>query len=107
MISSSLANLTRNAVKYAGDAGSIEVTAQKRNSMIDIKVRDNGPGVPENLLDQLFELFFRAEASRDRDTGGVGLGLAIVKTCAEACKGAVVARNSKPTGFAVTISIPA
>jgi len=100
-----LANLVRNAVKYAGDAGPIYVSAEKRKDVVEIEVRDNGSGVPEDLLDQLFEPFFRPEASRDRDSGGVGLGLAIVKTCVETCKGAVSASNLKPNGFAVTITL--
>jgi two-component system sensor histidine kinase CpxA len=93
----------RNAVKYAGDVGPIHVSAEKRKDEVAIEVRDTGPGVSENLLDQLFEPFFRPEPSRNRDSGGVGLGLAIVKTCVETCQGTVSARNLKPKGFAVTI----
>ena len=102
-----IANMVRNAVKYAGDAGPIEVTAQKKNGVVEIEVRDAGAGVPEDLLDQLFEPFFRPEPSRDRDSGGVGLGLAIVKTCVETCQGTVSAANLKPKGFAVTITLNA
>jgi two-component system sensor histidine kinase CpxA len=102
-----LANLVRNAVKYAASNGSIRVTAEKRADKVIIEVRDQGPGVPEHLLDQLFEPFFRPEASRDRDSGGVGLGLAIVKTCVEACKGTVSAANLQPHGFAVTTTLNA
>ena len=105
LLTRALANMLRNAVKYAADAGPIVVTAQKRNNGVDIEVRDMGSGVPEDLLDQLFEPFFRPEASRDRDTGGVGLGLTIVKTCVETCKGTVTASNIKSGGFAVTIHL--
>ncbi|MDY6838908.1 MAG: HAMP domain-containing sensor histidine kinase [Thermodesulfobacteriota bacterium] len=105
LLSRALANLVRNAVKYAGADGPIYLNAEKRNDVVEIEVRDAGSGVPENLLDQLFEPFFRPEASRDRDSGGVGLGLAIVKTCIETCKGTVSARNLEPTGFAVTITL--
>jgi two-component system sensor histidine kinase CpxA len=105
LLTRALANLVRNAVKYAQDAGPINVTAEERNGVVEIEVRDAGPGVPEDLLDQLFEPFFRPEASRDRDSGGVGLGLAIVKTCVETCKGTVTAANNKPKGFAVTITL--
>ncbi len=107
LLTRALANLLRNAVNYAADAGPIEINAQKRNGGVEIDVRDTGAGVPEDLLDQLFEPFFRPEASRDRDTGGVGLGLAIVKTCIETCKGTVSAANLKPKGFAVTIHLNA
>lgn len=107
LLSRGLANLLRNAVKYAGDAGPIHISAWKRKSTVMMKVWDVGPGVPEDLVEQLFEPFFRPEASRNRDSGGVGLGLAIVKTCIETCKGTVSAQNLKPKGFAVTITLPA
>jgi two-component system sensor histidine kinase CpxA len=100
-----IANLLRNAAKYAEGAGPIYVTAEKRIGVVEIEVRDSGPGVPEDLLDQLFEPFFRPEASRDRDSGGVGLGMAIVKTCVKTCNGNVSASNLKPNGFAVTITL--
>lgn len=103
LLTRALANLVRNAVKYAGDNPPIYVLAEKKKDMVSIEVRDIGPGVSENLLDQLFEPFFRPEPSRDRDSGGVGLGLAIVKTCVETCGGKVIARNLNPRGFAVTI----
>lgn len=107
LLTRALANLLRNAVKYAADAGPVVIDAQKRNGRVDIQVRDAGSGVPDDLLDQLFEPFFRPEASRDRNSGGVGLGLAIVKTCVETCKGTVSAANLKPNGFAVTIHLNA
>jgi two-component system sensor histidine kinase CpxA len=107
LLTRALANLLRNAVKYAGNAGPIYVSAQRRKDAVAIEVRDSGDGVPEDLLNQLFEPFFRPEPSRNRDSGGVGLGLAIVKTCVEACKGTVTAANLKPNGFAVTITLKA
>ena len=103
LLTRALANLVRNAVKYAENAGPINIAAVKRKDAVEIEIRDAGPGVPEDLLDQLFEPFFRPEASRDRDSGGVGLGMAIVKTCVESCKGTVSAANLQPNGFAVTI----
>jgi two-component system sensor histidine kinase CpxA len=105
LLTRALANLVRNAVKYAEDAGPINVTAEKKMDVVEIEVRDSGPGVPEDLLDQLFEPFFRPEASRDRDSGGVGLGMAIVKTCIETWKGTVSASNLQPNGFVVTITL--
>lgn len=107
LLTRAIANLVRNAVKYAGDAGAIYISAEKRKDVVEIEVRDNGSGVPEDLLDQLFEPFFRQEPSRDRDSGGVGLGLAIVKTCVETCEGTVAARNLQPNWFAVSISLKA
>lgn len=100
-----LANLLRNAVKYAGEAGPILVAAQEKDGQVILTVKDSGPGVAEEHLDRLFDPFFRPEPSRDRDSGGVGLGMAIVKTCVAACKGTVSARNREPKGFAVTITL--
>ena len=105
LLTRALANLVRNAVKYAGDVGPIHVSAERRRDEVAIEVRDTGPGVPEDFLDRLFEPFFRPEASRDRDSGGVGLGMAIVKTCVETCKGTVSAANLQPNGFVVTITL--
>jgi two-component system sensor histidine kinase CpxA len=105
LLARALANIIRNAVKYAGDAGPIQVSAIRKGNKIEIQVKDSGPGVTDDLVEQLFEPFFRPEPSRDRCSGGVGLGLAIVKTCVETCKGTVSARNLKPKGFAVTITL--
>jgi two-component system sensor histidine kinase CpxA len=105
LLARALANIIRNAVKYAGNAGPIHVSAKRLGEKIEIQVKDSGPGVPDDLVKHLFEPFFRPEPSRDRFSGGVGLGLAIVKTCIETCKGTVSARNLKPKGFAVTITL--
>jgi two-component system sensor histidine kinase CpxA len=107
LLARALANIVRNAIRYAGDFGPIHITAENKREAVVIEVRDAGPGVPQELVEQLFEPFFRPEPSRSRDTGGVGLGLAIVKTCIEACDGTVSARNLEPVGFAVTITLGA
>ncbi len=98
-----LANLVRNALRYAGQAGAITVSALHKDGAVLVTVADQGPGIPEASLQQVFDPFYRAEPSRSRDTGGVGLGLAIVKTCVEACQGTVSARNRAPHGLEVQI----
>jgi two-component system sensor histidine kinase CpxA len=55
--------------------------------------------VPEEALAKLGEPFYRPDAARTREDGGVGLGLAIVRSCIEACQGTVTFRNRKPVGF--------
>lgn len=105
LLARALANIIRNAVKYAGKAGPIYISAKNEGNKIAIKIKDSGPGVPEDLVKHIFEPFFRPEPSRDRGSGGVGLGLAIVKTCIETCKGTVSAQNLKPKGFAITITL--
>lgn len=101
----SLSNLIRNAIHYAGHAGSITITAAPRGDKIDLTVSDNGPGVPAEALAQVFDPFYRVDPSRARETGGVGLGLAIVKTCVESCGGTVTARNRQPSGLEVIITL--
>ncbi|MFZ3047382.1 MAG: ATP-binding protein [Desulfatirhabdiaceae bacterium] len=111
LLTRALANIIRNAVKYAGeekkDGAAIRIEAKKIKEEVLIEICDSGPGVPEDLVSRLFEPFFRPEPSRDRDSGGVGLGLAIVKTCIETCKGGVSARNLDPEGFCVAITLSA
>ncbi len=102
-----LCNIVRNAVRYAGAAGPIEVTAQRDSEQVAIHVMDHGPGVPEDELENLFRPFYRPEFARQRETGGTGLGLAIVRDCVEACGGTVHCRNRQPVGFEVQITVPA
>ncbi len=107
LLTRALSNLLRNAVRYAGEAGPITVRAQREQDQVTISVADHGPGVPPSDLARLFDPFYRADASRDRETGGVGLGLAIVKTCVESCGGTVACRNLEPAGLEVAIRLQA
>lgn len=100
-----IANLVRNAIRYAGESGPITVSAGRSGSSVEIRVADSGPGLPEASLEQVFEPFYRPESDRRRETGGTGLGLAIVKSCVEACKGKVFARNHQPSGLEVIITL--
>ena len=106
LLERAVANGVRNAVRYAGKAGPIEIkagfagtVAEDGTALIALEINDHGPGVPPVVLDRLFDPFFRPEADRARETGGVGLGLAIVKTCVEACGGSVSVHNREPHGL--------
>ena len=101
----SLANLLRNAIRYASHAGPITVSAAERGNEVTITVADNGPGLPESELENVFRPFYRPEFARQRETGGSGLGLAIVRSCIEACGGAVSCRNRSPKGLEVAIRL--
>jgi two-component system sensor histidine kinase CpxA len=103
----SLANLVRNAVRYAGQAGPIQVSASSLGQDVSIRVTDQGPGVPDAEIEEIFKPFYRPEFARQRETGGSGLGLAIVKSCIEACGGIVRCRNRSPQGLEVEIRLPA
>ena len=106
LLQRALSNLVRNALRYAGDAGPITITARREGSNCVILVTDLGPGVPPAHLDRIFDAFYRIEPDRARNTGGAGLGLAIVKTCIEACGGTVTAKNREPRGLEVRLTLP-
>ena len=103
LLQRALANVIRNAIQHAGDAGPIVVAARRDGSEVALSVVDSGPGVPAESLPKLFDPFYRVDTSRARETGGVGLGLTIVKTCVEACGGRVTCRNREPRGFEVSL----
>jgi len=102
----SVSNVLRNAIRYAGTDGPIEISARQVDTQAVISVADHGPGVPPAELDEILKPFYRPEGARQRETGGVGLGLAIVRSCMEACGGTVSCRNRAPKGFLVELRIP-
>ncbi len=105
LLTRALANVIRNAVRYAAEAGPITIAASPVENRVRLTVADCGAGVPEEEIGKLFDPFYRPESDRARTTGGAGLGLAIVKTCIEACQGTVAARNLKPYGFEVSMEL--
>jgi two-component system sensor histidine kinase CpxA len=107
LLSRALGSVLRNAVRYAGGAGPITVSAAPQQGGIALIVADSGSGVPAESLPRLFDAFYRPDSARARETGGAGLGLAVVKTCVEACGGRVAARNRGRTGFEVIFALPA
>ena len=106
LLERSIANVLRNAVRYAGKQGPICILATSQNDTIELNISDKGPGVPAESLEHLFDPFYRPAPARDRASGGTGLGLAIVKTGIEACAGTVSCANLKPHGFEVRIKLP-
>lgn len=105
LLQRAVANILRNAIRYAGHAGPVHVEAQTTATHVLLTVSDNGPGAPPALLHRLCDPFFRTESARTREMGGVGLGLAIVKRCVEACRGSILIRNRKPSGLEVEVKL--
>jgi two-component system sensor histidine kinase CpxA len=103
MIHSALENIVRNALQYTTDKVEINL---ERNSVYKISIRDFGPGVAEDQLDNLFEPFYRVEGSRYKKTGGYGLGLAIARRAIEAHGGEISAHNAKGGGLLIVATIP-
>ena len=94
-------NLIENAVKYGNEGGKVIVHFNEGRKFIEIAVRDNGPGIPHEHLNRIFERFYRIDKSRSKDIGGTGLGLAIVKHILNAhnTKIAVMSKPEKGTTF--------
>lgn len=97
-----LANLLHNAIKYGVRA---RVTTSD-GAVVMVRVRDEGPGIPTEYLDQVFEPFFRVESSRNRDTGGTGLGLCIARDVAQSHGGSVSLKNHPDGGLEATLALP-
>jgi signal transduction histidine kinase len=97
-----LSNLIGNAVQY-GKAATISVVDSA--DRLQICIRDQGPGIPENELARVFEPFHRLEASRSRDTGGTGLGLSIARNIARAHGGDIVLRNLPQGGLEAVLTL--
>jgi two-component system OmpR family sensor kinase len=102
-----LANLTRNALIHTPVDSPIEVAVWREQDRAVLEVRDHGPGLPEDIGDQVFERFWRADQGRRRGPGGAGLGLAIVKAIVQAHHGEVHARNVPDGGAVFRVELPA
>jgi two-component system sensor histidine kinase CpxA len=84
----------------------VDVDVVAEASQVSLQVRDYGPGVPDEALDQIFRPFFRVEEDRNRENGGgVGLGLAIAQRAVRLHHGEIQARNMKP-GLLVEMTLP-
>jgi len=102
-----MANLLNNAAKFTHPGGDIHVHSAYSSGMIRISVRDNGIGMPSELLSQAFDLFVQGDTTVDRSLGGLGLGLALVKHLIGLHGGTVAADSDGPDhGSAFTIDIP-
>ncbi len=105
LLARAIGNVLRNAIRYAGEAGPIVLSATTRGAHVFLAITDSGPGVAPETLHRLFDPFYRPETARTREGGGAGLGLAIVKSCVEACSGSVAVKNALPHGLEVTMTL--
>jgi signal transduction histidine kinase len=96
------ANLIDNAIKYGGCA-EVRLTTEAGAALVE--VADRGPGLPQRELERVFEPFYRAEPSRNRETGGMGLGLAVARSIARAHGGDVTLRSTA-AGLTAVVRLP-
>ena len=109
LLRSALDNVVRNALRYTPEGSSVVITTHPKDDSgrVAIVVRDHGPGVAPEMIERVFDPFFRADAARDRDRGGTGLGLAIARQAMVAHGGSATAANHPDRGFAVRLEWPA
>jgi len=98
-----LMNLIDNAIKYSDYA---YVILEEHPQGARILIRDSGPGIPESDLEQVFEPFYRVDASRNSETGGLGMGLSVARTIIIEHRGSIRLSNRRPHGLEVEIDLP-
>ena len=110
MLRRGIENVVRNAVRYTAENTQVDISVSRhRGASGDsaiVRIRDHGPGVPENALSKLFLPFYRVADARDRQTGGTGIGLAITERAVRLHGGTVTAANAPDGGLIVEITLP-
>ncbi len=101
-----LLNLVDNAIKYTPVDGHIRVTVRRVQHQVLIEVTDNGPGISAEHQAKIFERFYRVDAGRARDMGGVGLGLAIARWIVEYNQGVIDVTSATGQGATFRITLP-
>jgi signal transduction histidine kinase len=104
-IESVIRNLLENAVKYAGSDSPIELTAEQVDGQVIVRVEDQGPGIPPEFGDRVFDPFFRLENGLTRRASGAGLGLSICRGFVRV-HGGEIWLESRPRGTCVAFSLP-
>jgi signal transduction histidine kinase/DNA-binding response OmpR family regulator len=103
-----VANLLNNAAKYTEEGGRIWLTLEQETGEVVVRVRDNGIGIPAEMLSSIFDLFTQADRSLDRSQGGLGIGLTLVRRLVEMHGGSVHASSAGPNqGSEFVVRLPA
>jgi two-component system phosphate regulon sensor histidine kinase PhoR len=102
-----LGNLIGNAIKYGRESGHVSVSGQLLDgTAIELCVQDDGPGIPAESLERVFERFYRIDKARSREQGGTGLGLSIVKHIVASHGGKVWVKSEPGSGAAFYFTLP-
>ena len=106
LLNSIVYNLCDNAIKYSENGGNVTVTVRRENGMAELRVADQGVGIPAESQDRIFERFYRVDKSRSKEVGGTGLGLSIVKHAVQLHRGQIDLESALGVGTTVTVRIP-
>jgi two-component system phosphate regulon sensor histidine kinase PhoR len=101
-----LANLITNATKYSEPGATTKISVIVKDGMVAINVEDEGPGIPHDELEKIFEAYFRAKDETRLTARGTGLGLAIVKHIMDAHNGKIEVKSTVGKGSSFTLLFP-
>src|SRR5205807_1021797 len=102
-----LGNLVDNAIKYGGARGTVTIGGRSTSPQeVEIFVRDDGPGIPPESIERVFERFYRVDKARSREQGGTGLGLSIVKHIIQNHGGRIWASSEPGRGATFFFNLP-
>ena len=107
LLRSAFNNVIKNALHYNAPGEAVEVSLRHEGAMLQINIRDHGPGLPAEELGLIFKPFYRSSFARDRQSGGHGLGLTLAKRAVDIHGGAITAQNAAGGGLLIHISLPA
>lgn len=99
-------NLLDNAIKHTPEGGNVAIEVTRGTGVVEVAVKDSGPGIPPEHLPHIFERFYRVDKARSRSEGGVGLGLAIAKHIAQLHGGDIRVASTPGKGSVFTVSLP-
>lgn len=106
LLGTALRNLIENAIRYSPENTKVGVGMSVKDGTVRISVKDEGPGIPEDEQDRIFERFYRVDPARSRQTGGTGLGLSIVKHIVGQHGGEVNVWSKPGSGSTFTLTLP-
>ncbi|MBJ7551808.1 HAMP domain-containing sensor histidine kinase [Marinomonas ostreistagni] len=99
-------NVLRNACFYSGEGSLVEVVSSMQGKRAIVSIKDNGPGVADEMLEKIFHAFFRSSSARESNSGGFGVGLTIAKRIVQAHNGEIKAFNRPEGGLEVCFCLP-
>lgn len=102
-----LVNLIENAIKYTPAGSYIIISTKKENKKVIVKVKDNGPGIPDEAKPHIFDMFYSSAASSSDSRKSLGLGLCLCKSIINAHNGELSVQDNKPHGTIFTFTLPA